>query len=212
MTRDEAIGRLQRHETELRRLGVERLFLFGSTARGEAREDSDVDLFFDYQKGKLGVFELMDVKACAADILGVKADIPPATACTNGYGRKSKPQPCAYSDGRSVLRASAGGHDRSHRTHPTHPRRRPARQVRKRLGAAVARRARRRDRFGSEPPSSARTEGPPFPWRKVAGIGNELRHDYESIAAPVLWKLASKDLDALEQVCRVELSALQQNG
>jgi predicted nucleotidyltransferase len=75
MTRDEAIGRLQRHETELRRLGVERLFLFGSTARGEAHEDSDVDLFFDYEKGKLGVFELMDVKAFAADILGVKADI-----------------------------------------------------------------------------------------------------------------------------------------
>jgi uncharacterized protein len=75
MTRDEAMGRLQRHETELRRLGVERLFLFGSTARGEAREDSDVDLFFDYEKGKLGVFELMDVKAFAADILGVKADI-----------------------------------------------------------------------------------------------------------------------------------------
>ena len=75
MTRDEAIGRLQRHETELRRLGVERLFLFGSTARGEARENSDVDLFFDYEKGKLGLFELMDVKAFAADILGVKADI-----------------------------------------------------------------------------------------------------------------------------------------
>src|SRR5471030_1683436 len=114
MKRDEAIGRLKQHEADLKRLGVEHLFMFGSTARGEAGQDSDVDLFFDYQKGKLGVFELMDVKACAADILGVKADIPPATTCTNGYGRKSKPQPCAYSDGRSVLRSSAGGRHRSH--------------------------------------------------------------------------------------------------
>ena len=72
MTSDEAIGRLQRHEAELRRLGVERLFLFGSTARGEAREDSDVDLFFDYEKGKLGLFELMDVKDDTAGILGSK--------------------------------------------------------------------------------------------------------------------------------------------
>ena len=75
MQRDEAIDKLRQHEAELRRLGVERLYLFGSTARGEAREDSDVDLFFDYERGKLGVFELMDVKERASRILGCKADI-----------------------------------------------------------------------------------------------------------------------------------------
>jgi predicted nucleotidyltransferase len=75
MERDEAISRLQQHEADLKRLGVERLYLFGSTARGEASNDSDVDLFFDYQKGKLGVFELMDVKEFTARILGRKADI-----------------------------------------------------------------------------------------------------------------------------------------
>jgi uncharacterized protein len=75
MKRDEAVSRLQRHEAELRRLGVERLYLFGSTARGEAADDSDVDLFFDHEKGKIGLFELMDVKARAASILGRKTDI-----------------------------------------------------------------------------------------------------------------------------------------
>ena len=75
MKREQVIARLRLHEAELKRLGVERLYLFGSTARGEAREESDVDLFFDYEKGKLGLFELMDVKAYAADILGAKADI-----------------------------------------------------------------------------------------------------------------------------------------
>jgi uncharacterized protein with HEPN domain len=40
----------------------------------------------------------------------------------------------------------------------------------------------------------------------VAGIGNILRHDYESIAAPVLWKLAQADLPILEKVCREELA------
>jgi uncharacterized protein with HEPN domain len=39
----------------------------------------------------------------------------------------------------------------------------------------------------------------------VAGIGNVLRHDYESISAPILWKLAQDDLPLLEQVCRAEL-------
>jgi predicted nucleotidyltransferase len=75
MERDEAISRLQQHEADLKRLGVEHLYMFGSTARGEANRDSDVDLFFDYQKGKLGVYELMDVKEYATSILGRKTDI-----------------------------------------------------------------------------------------------------------------------------------------
>ena len=75
MERDEAISRLRQHEADLKRLGVEHLYMFGSTARDEATNDSDVDLFFDYQKGKLGVYELMDVKEYAASILGRKTDI-----------------------------------------------------------------------------------------------------------------------------------------
>jgi uncharacterized protein len=75
MQRDEAIAKLKQHEAELRRLGVEHLYLFGSTVRGEAREDSDIDLFFDYERGKLGLFELMDVKEETTRILGRKADI-----------------------------------------------------------------------------------------------------------------------------------------
>ena len=52
--------------------------LFGSTARGnEAKDDSDVDLFFDYEKGKLGLFGLMDVKEYALCCVtsAAKADI-----------------------------------------------------------------------------------------------------------------------------------------
>jgi predicted nucleotidyltransferase len=75
MERDTAIATLKAHETELRQLGVVRLYLFGSTARGEARETSDVDLFFDYEQGKLSLFGLMEVKEQAARILGRKADI-----------------------------------------------------------------------------------------------------------------------------------------
>jgi uncharacterized protein len=75
MELSEVIAKLKEHETELKRLGVEHLYLFGSTASGEAREDSDVDLFFDYERGKLGLFELMDVKEETTRILGRKADI-----------------------------------------------------------------------------------------------------------------------------------------
>ncbi len=75
MERGEVIAKLKQHEVELKRLGVEHLYLFGSTARGEAREDSDVDLFFDHPEGSLGLFALMDLKEAAARILGRKTDI-----------------------------------------------------------------------------------------------------------------------------------------
>jgi uncharacterized protein with HEPN domain len=47
---------------------------------------------------------------------------------------------------------------------------------------------------------------PEIPWEKVAGIGNVLRHNDESIAAPVIWKLAQPDLPLLENVYREELA------
>jgi uncharacterized protein len=75
MERREAIARLREHEAELKQFGVLHLYLFGSTARDDAREDSDVDLFFDYEEGKFGLFELMDVKDAAARILDRKTDI-----------------------------------------------------------------------------------------------------------------------------------------
>lgn len=75
MERNAAIAKLKEHEAELKQLGVEHLYLFGSTARGDARPDSDVDLFFDHPLGSLGLYELMDVKDAASRILGCKADI-----------------------------------------------------------------------------------------------------------------------------------------
>jgi uncharacterized protein with HEPN domain len=44
-----------------------------------------------------------------------------------------------------------------------------------------------------------------IPWKKVAGIGNILRHEYEGISAPVLWTLVRDNLAPLEKVCRDEL-------
>jgi len=75
MERDAAMTKLREHEAELKQPGVQHLWLFGSTARDEVRDDSDVDLFFDHDKGKLSLFGLMDVKERAAQIPGREADI-----------------------------------------------------------------------------------------------------------------------------------------
>jgi uncharacterized protein with HEPN domain len=56
-------------------------------------------------------------------------------------------------------------------------------------------------------PDELKARHPNIPWRKIAGIGNVLRHDYESVSAPVIWKLVVEDLPVLEKACRQELDA-----
>jgi len=55
-------------------------------------------------------------------------------------------------------------------------------------------------------PDDLKDRNPSIPWRKVAGIGNVIRHDYERVAPDVLWKLALDDLPELERICRKELT------
>ncbi len=78
MTKAEALARLREREVELRALGIERLSIFGSTARGEEGPESDVDLAasLDYEAvsglGPFGYFGIADVIAA---MLGTKVDL-----------------------------------------------------------------------------------------------------------------------------------------
>ena len=47
MDRDQALEVLRAHRDELSRRGVRHAALFGSTARGQARPDSDLDIMID---------------------------------------------------------------------------------------------------------------------------------------------------------------------
>ena|SRR3712207_5121519 len=70
MRRDEVIGALKRHEGEARALGALSLYLFGSTARDEAREDSDTDLPIDPDYERLGFVELFRLEERLSEALG----------------------------------------------------------------------------------------------------------------------------------------------
>lgn len=48
MDRSEIIRILQSHQAELQKMGISRLDLFGSCARGDATGESDVDLLADF--------------------------------------------------------------------------------------------------------------------------------------------------------------------
>jgi hypothetical protein len=76
MTRDEVVGRLRPHEPELRSSGLAALYLFGSTARGEAREDSDVDILCDLDDaGNVGLLEFIDLQERISSFLHRPVDL-----------------------------------------------------------------------------------------------------------------------------------------
>lgn len=76
MDRDSVIEALQAHESELRAAGIIRLSLFGSTARGEAGPDSDVDLLAAYDSSRrVSLLTIAGLELQLAEWLGRKVDL-----------------------------------------------------------------------------------------------------------------------------------------
>ena len=74
MGRDEVLRVLESHKAELRSLGVKSLRLFGSVARDEAAEGSDVDLLVGFEKPP-GFSSFMKLRILLEDLLGAKVDL-----------------------------------------------------------------------------------------------------------------------------------------
>ena len=74
MTKDECINLLKKNMTILKnKYGITSLSLFGSTARGEQTEQSDIDLFVDTQTPN--PFLLQDAKEFLEKETGTSVDI-----------------------------------------------------------------------------------------------------------------------------------------
>lgn len=75
MEKAEAIALLRAREADLRELGIERLSLFGSTARGEARADSDVDLAVELRADLQLGWAFFSLEERIAELVGVQVDL-----------------------------------------------------------------------------------------------------------------------------------------
>lgn len=74
MTKLDVLAVLRAHADDMRRRGVTALYLYGSTARDEAHDGSDVDLFADVDYGRFGFVSFMDLREDLATWLGGKVD------------------------------------------------------------------------------------------------------------------------------------------
>lgn len=75
MRRDEVLDILHRHEADIRARSVTRLALFGSTARDQARDDSDVDLLIDFDDRGRSALEFFGLYSFFSELLGSEVEV-----------------------------------------------------------------------------------------------------------------------------------------
>ena len=74
--RERVLAIIGAHEAALRRLGVARLWLFGSVARGDAGRRSDVDVLISVPPAqKFSLLDLAEVRAELCELLGRDTDV-----------------------------------------------------------------------------------------------------------------------------------------
>jgi predicted nucleotidyltransferase len=76
MNRETVITALRARESEVRAAGVVGLSLFGSTARGEARPDFDIDLLAAFDDARpLSLLDVIRIENQISDLLGHAVDL-----------------------------------------------------------------------------------------------------------------------------------------
>jgi predicted nucleotidyltransferase len=76
VTREEIIDKLKAMEPELRARGITRMQMFGSRARGDNREDSDLDLLIEYKRPPTASgFDFFGIGSDLTEALGVETQV-----------------------------------------------------------------------------------------------------------------------------------------
>ncbi len=76
MNREQVIATLRAHEGELRARGVMHAALFGSVARNESGETSDIDIMIELEPdAPIGVFEYVGITQYLADLFPSRVDV-----------------------------------------------------------------------------------------------------------------------------------------
>lgn len=81
MQRDIVLDKLRELKPRYKEMNIRRLALFGSTARNEAQEDSDIDILIEFD-GPAGLIALSQKKHELEEYLGCPVDVFPFNGLT----------------------------------------------------------------------------------------------------------------------------------
>jgi predicted nucleotidyltransferase len=87
---------LRKHKKELKeRYKVKSIAIFGSYARGEQKETSDIDILIDYYE-PISLLKLIELENYLSDLLGIKVDLITKNSIHNPYVKKSIEEDLIY--------------------------------------------------------------------------------------------------------------------
>ena len=89
MDRERVLTILREHEPELKATGIAHLRLFGSVARGDQAQASDIDLLADFEEdARMSLLKLCHLENRLSDLLGAEVDLIPVRGL-RGFAQES---------------------------------------------------------------------------------------------------------------------------
>lgn len=100
LTREDAIASICSVESQIRELGVQRISVFGSVARNQARPSSDVDLLVEFIPGQKNFDRFMALGDLLENVLGRRVELVTTEALSPYIG------PHILAEATDVIRAA----------------------------------------------------------------------------------------------------------
>jgi len=216
LTRDEAMRLLKAHEAEIRAQGVTRLAVFGSTARNEARPDSDVDVLVDIDwRRKFSLFDWAGLELLMRKLLGREVEVT--------MRRSLKPfvRETILAESVEVFpELGRRSNDDEGIDMPAHKARQHLQDIIDAiaeidtfvagksyddyLSSVLLRRGVERDieiisEASCRIPADLVARRSQIPWHQITAVGNILRHAYRTVDSSIIWTAVTVELAPLRQ-------------
>jgi len=75
LTFEDVLRKIKENREEIKKFDVIKIGLFGSYPRGEQREDSDIDIVVEFEKGKATLENFLDLAEYLEKLLGRRIDL-----------------------------------------------------------------------------------------------------------------------------------------
>ena len=75
LTKNDIVTAMQDNMGEIKKYGVKKIGIFGSAARSTQTSDSDIDILVEFQKGKKGFDNYMELKFFLEKLLRQRVDL-----------------------------------------------------------------------------------------------------------------------------------------